>query len=128
MYGVLPDLHSYRGEDLEGEYWGVVVKLPRCAVEKIYGRDPIEAGYAMQGNLYKQDTDPASRHMGSLFPIDLTKEEPFGSASFGTMLFVVKISSLCVLCRRGTPLELPKVGTRVRRPANERMKFNHFKF
>ena len=88
LYGVLPDLHSYRGEDLEGEYWGVVVKLPRCAVEKIYGRDPIEAGYAMQGNLYKQDTDPASRHMGSLFPIDLTIEDPFGSVSYGTMLFV----------------------------------------
>lgn len=44
LYGVLPDLHSYRGEDLEGEYWGVVVKLPRCAVEKIYGRDRLRQG------------------------------------------------------------------------------------
>lgn len=51
LYGILPEMHSYRGEDLEGEYWGVVVKLPRRAVEKIYGRDPIEPGYAMIGNL-----------------------------------------------------------------------------
>ena len=60
LYGVLPDLHSYRGEDLEGEYWGVVIKLPRHAIEKIYGRDPIGPGYTMQGNLYKEDTKPRS--------------------------------------------------------------------
>ena len=88
LYGILPEMHSYRGEDLEGEYWGVVVKLPRRAVEKIYGRDPIEPGYAMIGNLYKQDTDPASSHMGSLFPVDLTKEDPFGPSSFCPLVFV----------------------------------------
>lgn len=88
LYGVLPQLHSYRGEDLEGEYWGVVVKLPRAAVEKIYGADPIRPGYEIKGNLYKQDTSPDSRHMGSLFPADLGKEDPFGPASFCPLVFV----------------------------------------
>lgn len=88
LYGVLPDLHSYRGEDLEGEYWGVVIKLPRHAIEKIYGRDPIGPGYTMQGNLYKEDTKPDSRHLGSLFPVDLAKEDPFGTSSFCPMTFV----------------------------------------
>ncbi|MDD3193225.1 MAG: hypothetical protein PHE47_05150 [Oscillospiraceae bacterium] len=88
LYGVLPQLHSYRGEDLEGEYWGVVVTLPRSAVQKIYGTDPIAPGYAMRGNLYKEDTAPKSSHRGSLFPIDLEQEDPFGPASFQPFVFV----------------------------------------
>ncbi len=88
LYGVLPQLHSYRGEDLEGEYWGVVVQLPRAAVQKIYNEDPIRPGCEIRGNLYKRDDAPGSRHMGSLFPADLEKEDPFGPASFGPMIFV----------------------------------------
>lgn len=88
LYGVLPQLHSYRGEDLEGEYWGIVVKIPRSAIQKIYGADPIQPGYAIKGNLYKKDTAPASTHWGSLFPVDLSCEDPFGQASFQRLLFV----------------------------------------
>lgn len=38
--------------------------------------------------IYKQDTDPASRHMGSHFPDRPDKEDPLIGISFGTMLFV----------------------------------------
>lgn len=88
QYLVLPDLHAYRGEDLEGEYWGVVVKIPRKAIETVWGKDPIAPGYVIRGNLYKEDTADATRHMGSLFPVDPQKEDPFGKASFGSMIFV----------------------------------------
>lgn len=88
LYGILPQLHSYRGEDLEGEYWGVVIQLPRAAIQKIYKEDPIQPGYEIRGNLYKQDTSPESRHMGSLFPVDLTQEDPFGPVSFCPLVFV----------------------------------------
>ena len=88
QYLILPELHCYRGEDLEGEYWGVVVKIPRLAVEKIWGKDPIAANYVIRGNVYKEDTAEKTRHLGSLFPVDLEKDEPFGKNSFGSMMFV----------------------------------------
>ena len=88
LYGILPHLHSYRGEDLEGEYWGVMVQLPRAAIEKIYGADPIQPGYEIKGNLYKQDTSPNSRHMGSLFPANPEQKDLFGPSSFGSLIFV----------------------------------------
>ena len=87
-YGVLPQMHSYWGEDLEGEYWGVMICLPRDAIRAVYGEDPIRPGYVMRGNLYKQDNAQATRHLGSLFPIDLEREDPFGPASFQPMEFV----------------------------------------
>ena len=44
------------------------------------------------------------------------------------MAFALEICLLRVLRRCGTSLELSEVRTRVRRPANERMKFNHLNF
>ena len=65
-----------------------MVKIPRKAIETVWGKDPIAPGYVIRGNLYKEDTADATRHMGSLFPVDPQKEDPFGKASFGSMIFV----------------------------------------
>ena len=65
------------GEDLEGEYWGVVVKLPRCAVEKIYGRDPIEAGYAMQETFINRILTRQAAIWAVFFPDRPDKRGPF---------------------------------------------------
>lgn len=87
-YGILPALHTYRGEDLEGEYWGIVLQLPRKALELVLGSDPIRPGHRMLGGVYKRDTHPASTHYGSLFPADAAKENPFDKSSFGEFLLV----------------------------------------
>lgn len=50
------------------------------------------------------------------------------SPIFSAMAFALEICLLRILRRCGTSLELSEVRTRVRRPANERMKFNHLKF
>ena len=50
------------------------------------------------------------------------------SPIFSAMAFALEICLLRVLRRCGTSLELSEVRTRVRRPANERMKFNHLNF
>ena len=50
------------------------------------------------------------------------------SPIFSAMTFALEICLLRVLRRCGTSLELSEVRTRVRRPANERMKFNHLNF
>ncbi len=88
LYKSLPQLRTYTGQDLEGEYWGVVISLPRFAVKSVYGEDPIKPGSQITGNVIKQDTGLNTNHIGSLFPADPSHDDPFGPASFKAMRFV----------------------------------------
>lgn len=62
--------HSMAGEDLQGEYWGATVHLPRSLLEQQLGRGSCHAGSILLGNIYKLSDNPDKPHKGSLFAAD----------------------------------------------------------
>lgn len=72
------------GEDLQGRYWGGSLVLDRAMLEELWGKDCLQPGSLLKGNLYKLSTNGQKPHMGSLFPADFAGGDPYGPASFGT--------------------------------------------
>ena len=62
--------HSMAGEDLQGEYWGATVHLPRSLVEQQLGKGCCSAGSVLLGNIYKLSDSSDKPHKGSLFTAD----------------------------------------------------------
>ena len=77
-----PPVHLFRGEDLQGVYWGGETLVPRQFLRELGFPAPEELRQ-LRGNLFKTCRDAAHRHMGSLFPMGRGGEELFSAEHLG---------------------------------------------
>ncbi len=80
-----PTLEPFWGEDLQGVYWGGIMTFPTHELERFWGEGCLEAGQALQGNMYKLSSDPDKGHRGSFFPAQLQGENFFDKTSLEIM-------------------------------------------
>lgn len=71
----------HSGEDLQGVYWGALIRLPLAWLESL-GAVPLEKGAAFDGNFYKLCADEESAHQGCFFPADFPGN-PYAYESMG---------------------------------------------
>lgn len=80
--------HSLDGEDLQGIYWGVSVRIPRTLLEQTLGKGCCQTGQTLQGNIYKRSDSPTKPHHGSLYPADFANGREYALSSLGAFQIV----------------------------------------
>ena len=91
--GILPVEHrlgevkTFQGEDLQGIYWGGVIRLPVSLLSELFGGFPLGPGEHLKGNLYKLCTGERP-HYGCFYPVDFQAEDPFSPTYYGDFLLI----------------------------------------
>ena len=67
--------HFFKGDDLQGKYWGADVKLPLEELKRIFPADCLQKGGRLKGNFYKICLQEPYVHMGSAYPCDFRKKD-----------------------------------------------------
>lgn len=67
--------HFFRGEDLQGKYWGADVRISLEELDKIFPADCLKKGGRLQGNFYKICLREPYVHLGSAYPCDFQKRD-----------------------------------------------------
>ncbi len=83
-----PALEPFWGEDLQGIYWGGTLSFFRKELERLCGKDCLNPGAVLYGNLYKLSSDAEKPHSGSFFPADFAGGRPFDHPSLGEFQIV----------------------------------------
>lgn len=76
-------VHPFRGDDLQGKYWGATVTLPLSLLEQL-GETALQSGSRLAGNFYKLCSGEHP-HKGSFTPVsDWTA--PLSPTAMGTLI------------------------------------------
>lgn len=83
----LEEAKTFQGEDLQGIYWGGVIRLPVSLLCELFGRFPQQPGEHLRGNLYKLCTGERP-HYGCFYTADFLAEDPYSPAYYGDFLLI----------------------------------------
>ena len=71
------------GEDLQGIYWGMSIRVPLRQAQQVLGAENLRPGGHLLGNFYKLSDNRDKPHKGSLYPADFAGERPYALPSLG---------------------------------------------
>lgn len=80
-------LHTFTGEDLQGEYWGVEFLVPEQFLQAQLRFPVLEPGLVFRGNFFCTRLDGVKEHFGCLYPVH-SNIPAFLPESFGTFEIV----------------------------------------
>lgn len=84
----IPHTRWYKGEDLQGVYWGCEVTLSTALAEEVFGKHCLDLGSHFVANITKTQYNKDHFHYGSLFPVKEDKPLFYLPESMGEMVIV----------------------------------------
>ena len=80
--------HTIKGEDLQGDFWGIGITFPQALLQGIFGDDVLVLGNTLMGNVYKLSDNPDKPHKGSLHPADFAGNKEYALSSLAEFKIV----------------------------------------
>ena len=73
--------HTLDGEDLQGIYWGMSIRVPCSQARQVLGPENLRPGGSLLGNFYKLSDNKDKPHKGSLYPADFAGGREYALSS-----------------------------------------------